>query len=660
MVVYKKANKKGNIFLLVFTVTILLSFQAVFAQPDLWVYITIEENPVNASINIPIYIANMGNETAESVTLRIEDFSIISEETLITVQDIVPIEPGVVELLNYEVNESGKHMISIIADTTDEKSAIDNWLLLFPTKIIEGKDLRVELSDLDEEYVEDSIAGVRVWLVNIGNQDLSNVVADLSITNNDTTESIWNATVDIIQSGSYDELVRWIPSGGESTITLTATVDGDVNLTNNVDVIGASTTALMGVNFTLTDNEGNGINQTVEFEDHYRINNEENVLILVPNKTQKIISETKVGSEINEIKFLGSNPSEMMELVFEKNNGKSFAGKYFYQIYSFRPSWDYLGMEIVFNSYQRAKKDEFSIYACSEWDWAGKDCNSQWEELETLQGSIKGVVDDAEAVALLGPNCGNGICDSGESSANCREDCPPAITGGPGSSPGTSPGTGPGLPSQQQKSKSVTISGIGEVSLNITARTVGEVTIEQREAPAVQPSGVVYTYLNIDPNAVNVVSAEIRFQVSKEWISDNEINSNMINLLEFKDNKWIALDTTQTGQTDSYLEYKATVEGFSIFAISGEKIANVCEEGKLCTEFKLMKCENNEWEIEKACIYGCNNETLDCNPLPKEKLTQKLPKIIEDYSLYIIIIIIIAAALGIAVLKFGFFGKKRR
>jgi PGF-pre-PGF domain-containing protein len=89
------------------------------------------------------------------------------------------------------------------------------------------------------------------------------------------------------------------------------------------------------------------------------------------------------------------------------------------------------------------------------------------------------------------------------------------------------------------------------------------------------PEGVVYTYLEILaeklPNE-SISSASINFRVSLAWLESENIAENTITLSRYHEGTWEALKTEKYDEDENYLYFTATTPGFSIFAISGERV----------------------------------------------------------------------------------------
>ncbi len=87
-------------------------------------------------------------------------------------------------------------------------------------------------------------------------------------------------------------------------------------------------------------------------------------------------------------------------------------------------------------------------------------------------------------------------------------------------------------------------------------------------------SGKVYQYINITAenlNDTNLESVKIRFNVTKEWLNENNYEKNEVHLYRYK-NEWQKLETEIIGEDSTYVEYEATSPGFSTFAIGAEKV----------------------------------------------------------------------------------------
>ncbi|MEL4304424.1 NosD domain-containing protein [Methanococcoides sp. LMO-2] len=86
--------------------------------------------------------------------------------------------------------------------------------------------------------------------------------------------------------------------------------------------------------------------------------------------------------------------------------------------------------------------------------------------------------------------------------------------------------------------------------------------------------GIVYQNMNIwVGNAAfsddKLEDSVIGFRVSKEWLSENGIDSSSVSLYRHNGGKWNQLSTNNVDEDDEYIYFEARTPGFSPFAISG-------------------------------------------------------------------------------------------
>jgi PGF-pre-PGF domain-containing protein len=68
----------------------------------------------------------------------------------------------------------------------------------------------------------------------------------------------------------------------------------------------------------------------------------------------------------------------------------------------------------------------------------------------------------------------------------------------------------------------------------------------------------------------NIKSVVIEFKVDKNWLSNNQIPQDRINLYRYENGEWKRLETSLLRTDETYAYYKATSPGLSIFAIAGQ------------------------------------------------------------------------------------------
>jgi PGF-pre-PGF domain-containing protein len=68
----------------------------------------------------------------------------------------------------------------------------------------------------------------------------------------------------------------------------------------------------------------------------------------------------------------------------------------------------------------------------------------------------------------------------------------------------------------------------------------------------------------------NIKSVVIEFEVDRNWLSNNQIPVDRVNLYRYKNGEWRRLDTSLLRADETYEYYEATSPGLSIFAIAGQ------------------------------------------------------------------------------------------
>ena len=139
-----------------------------------------------------------------------------------------------------------------------------------------------------------------------------------------------------------------------------------------------------------------------------------------------------------------------------------------------------------------------------------------------------------------------------------------------------------------------------------------------------KPPGLVYVCMEIEVTAEpgTVEEGEITFNVSKEWLAENNIDKTTVVLMKYVDGQWIPLDTRIIGEDDQYVYYVAKTPAFSIYAITAEtgKATTTPVEEKTPTEVKTptetpVKEEKTPTEVETP--------TKEEKPVVEEKPAEK-------------------------------------
>jgi PGF-pre-PGF domain-containing protein len=94
-------------------------------------------------------------------------------------------------------------------------------------------------------------------------------------------------------------------------------------------------------------------------------------------------------------------------------------------------------------------------------------------------------------------------------------------------------------------------------------------------------SGRVYQYMEITHSNIEGIAEaiNIKFNASKEWIVNNNIDKNTVALHRYE-NAWNRLDTTLINEDSSSIYYESGSPGFSYFVITGEQVAVIPPDGE--------------------------------------------------------------------------------
>jgi len=83
-------------------------------------------------------------------------------------------------------------------------------------------------------------------------------------------------------------------------------------------------------------------------------------------------------------------------------------------------------------------------------------------------------------------------------------------------------------------------------------------------------NGTVYKYVEIEEwnlDEEDIENSQITFPVSRNWLSQNNINQADIVLFRYVNNEWVELETSVSEEGTEYVYFTATTPGFSYFAI---------------------------------------------------------------------------------------------
>jgi PGF-pre-PGF domain-containing protein len=126
---------------------------------------------------------------------------------------------------------------------------------------------------------------------------------------------------------------------------------------------------------------------------------------------------------------------------------------------------------------------------------------------------------------------------------------------------------------------------IREISVVVKQRThnikVTVQTLKKKPSYLEDPEGEVFSYLSIRASGIyraNLKRAEIKFQVNRSWLKENNISKNTVVLTRSTGGRWIALPTQVVDEDPKSIYYEATAPGFSYFAITGKPNSGYTEK----------------------------------------------------------------------------------
>jgi len=164
-----------------------------------------------------------------------------------------------------------------------------------------------------------------------------------------------------------------------------------------------------------------------------------------------------------------------------------------------------------------------------------------------------------------------------------------------------------------------------DVKERVTFVDISVEKLAEKPADVAAVPATVYKYINISKNNLednNLESAYIKFKIEKSWTTSNNIDSPTIALYRYANGQWNKLPTQQIDSDADYLYFKATVSGFSYFAIMAKSVAATTT----------------------------NATTTTAAVTTTTAAAQVLPQVL-DWTLVVVIVIVVAAVLLFFLIK---------
>ncbi|AKB17623.1 cell surface protein [Methanosarcina sp. WWM596] len=157
----------------------------------------------------------------------------------------------------------------------------------------------------------------------------------------------------------------------------------------------------------------------------------------------------------------------------------------------------------------------------------------------------------------------------------------------------------------------------------------------------IEPSGKVYTYLNIwvgnkdFATSGNIGNAIVGFRVKRSAISEYEAEKSSVFMYRYSDGKWNALPTRKMGEDNHYMYFESRTPGFSSFSII---------TGKKAIEYQEKENESAEQPFELSI----NSRQVEMPgsgfmPATEHKDWSKVSKAIKVFVGFMVILLIAIA-----------------
>jgi PGF-pre-PGF domain-containing protein len=153
-------------------------------------------------------------------------------------------------------------------------------------------------------------------------------------------------------------------------------------------------------------------------------------------------------------------------------------------------------------------------------------------------------------------------------------------------------------------------------------------------------------------NTEGLEKAKIKFKITKEWMTNNNYNTEDITLQRLVDGEWTELETTYQNDTTTHNYFTAITPGFSYFAITAQPGTTPTEEETPEPEEETTKPEEEETPEPTPTTPEPTPTTPEPEPTTPTTTTTEQPM---DLITPIIIILLAAIIVGAAIM---FLGKK--
>ncbi|WP_406662124.1 PGF-pre-PGF domain-containing protein [Methanolobus sp. ZRKC3] len=122
------------------------------------------------------------------------------------------------------------------------------------------------------------------------------------------------------------------------------------------------------------------------------------------------------------------------------------------------------------------------------------------------------------------------------------------------------------------------------------------------------PSGNSYQLMSIDVGSEGTISKDnaenilIHFEVSKEWVEENNIDVSTIRMTRYNAEQWQDLPTTQVREDSEFIYFTAETPGFSIFRVVGDEVGETVNQETSVSDTTVEEIRDGEMQVEVESV----------------------------------------------------------
>ena len=567
---------------------------------------------VGREVEVPVDVTNRGTEKAKNVTVRLflefnnayiwaSNFNLGDLDVSQTKRALMPYVAREAGYTNLKAEIFSRDNPNLLAHSYGSLRAVQPAL-----------DVSGEFDISDSEIIEGENVTINVEVSNEGNLLAKNVSAKL-YDNGVLINSRVIANISLGDSERYSFV--WTPYSGEHNLTLVASVNGDVDLANNIYSEMIHVYDLRDFDFYTINGLGAHVERYLMLGGEMYFADKIPLTIAGVGEERRTVGiksnhyTNNASVEVSSV-FLNSALEDNMSIKSEVYFGVSDGLLNFGVVFANKPEWVYnnLSYSVIYSDGQI--HDNVGVYSCGDWNFESSGCTSGWNYVSGFLYSgeegvyAEGISENAEAIGLTlsSTSLGEALVSSIASGDNSQAAQQIFGQSSGGSSLGSSRASGGGsssvgvynyVGSGQSLKVNLQDSLINSVVMNVVdSQNGGMLSVRELDSSKgfASPENKVYSYLEVVHPGLegsNVRNSEIEFKVSKDWMSENKIDQKAVVLLGH-DNSWGEVPTSYLREDESYVYYNSEARGgLSLFAIAVGEEALEASKSHLIIYFAL-------------------------------------------------------------------------